>query len=98
MSPSRKAALVGIWVGGTASTVGLLPIVIVTAFTFVFRHGGRHPVDLAHPELLVVPMLSIFLAPIGLLFGIPGLLVLAASIPIYIDAKRKETPPDLTRR
>jgi hypothetical protein len=89
MSPARKAALVGIWVGGTASIVGLLPIVIATAFTVYFGHAGQ-PVHVAHPELLVLPMLAIFLAPIGLLFGIPGLLVLAASIPIYIDAKRKE--------
>jgi hypothetical protein len=98
MSPSRKVALVGIWVGSAASFVGLLPIVVAVV-TIVFGHFFHHgPRPTAAPNMIFIPMLALWLAPIGLFFGIPGLLVLAASIPIYIDAKRKETPPDLTRR
>jgi hypothetical protein len=98
MSPSRKAALAGIWIGSTAAIVGLLPIVIVIVFVVFFGHGPRHIPDSVPTGLVMLPMLAIFLTPIGLFFGIPGLLILAISIPIYIDAKRKETPPDLTRR
>src|SRR5437868_4366825 len=98
MSPSRKAALVGIWVGSTASIVGFLPVIITITFALFFGHSPRHIPDSVPTGLVMLPMLAIFLAPIGLLFGIPGLLILAASIPIYINAKRKETRTDLTRR
>jgi hypothetical protein len=91
-------ALVGIWVGSTAFIVGFVPVVIATAFTLFFGHGPRPIAHLVHPELLIVPMLALFLAPIGLLFGISGLLVLAVSIPIYIDETRKETRTNLTNR
>lgn len=43
-------------------------------------------------------MLALFLAPIGLFFGIPGLLVLAMSIPIYLDSKDKELLAELTKQ
>jgi hypothetical protein len=89
---------VGIWAGSTAAFVGFLPI-LVAVVPFVVGHSFHlGPRPTAHPGIMFIPMLALFLAPIGLFFGIPGLLVLAVSIPIYIDAKRKETQADLTSR
>jgi hypothetical protein len=88
MSPSRKAAIVGLLVGCTSLVAAPIALVLPG---FLIQRSLSLDLGMARSQSLIVYITAGFVyAPIGLGLGLLGVVILIISIPIYIDAKRKE--------
>lgn len=85
MSPSRKAAIVGLIVGFISLLAA--PVVVILP-GFLVQRGADAPRAVS---FLVYITAGFVYAPIAFVLGIFGVVILIISIPIYSDAKRKET-------